>query len=346
MLYGAPENPSKHAVITYLAPLPGRYRVRGIKRSAWIGMSAVALLAVVAYVGYVYRAVPDRFEKKSPNTKRILISSAMSLWAVRTGGEIVVTWNATAPAVTAARVGVLSVKDGAINREIPLNQAQLREAKLVYLPQSEQLEVVLEVFSATGEALRESIIVEVDREAVQRADDATFEASPPNETTHRAAPQESDRPNARVRSFVPPVAAGRRPPSDAVLVSDAPPVQVAHAVTPQASVVPPVVGAPILPPPPRLMTTQPARSARQVRPAVPANVIALLRAPTHIRVRVEIDAQGNVTRAEALTPADAGVSGFLNRSAVEAARLWSFTPARQGSVSVPSEMVLSFVFGE
>jgi hypothetical protein len=245
-------------------------------------------------------------------------------------------------------VGVLSVKDGATRHDIPLNQTQLRQAKLVYLPQSNRLEMTLEVFSPGGEALRESIIVDLNPQAAQPAKVAAVEISPPKETTHIAVPpQQDDPPMNPVRSFVPPARAVGRPPSDAVLVSDAPPVQSAQALTPQVGVMPAAVaGTPPPPPPPSGLPIQPARSIRPVRPAVPPNVTALLKSPTRIGVRVQIDAQGNVTRAEALTPASGGVSGFLSRSAVEAALLWTFAPARQGSVNIPSEVVLNFVFGE
>jgi outer membrane biosynthesis protein TonB len=85
----------------------------------------------------------------------------------------------------------------------------------------------------------------------------------------------------------------------------------------------------------------PAKSIREARPAVPANLSNMIASEVQVDVRVEIDATGRVTQARPLASIGP-VSAFLVASARAAARLWLFEPARRGSQNVPSEMVLKF----
>jgi hypothetical protein len=85
----------------------------------------------------------------------------------------------------------------------------------------------------------------------------------------------------------------------------------------------------------------PPRPLRQVKPATPSNVRNLISEDVQINVRVEIDATGRVVRAE---PVSKGKHDFLTSLALEAARQWRFSPAREGSQNVSSSAVVGFQF--
>ena len=299
-----------------------------------------AIAAVVAAVlGAGYFVVTGLADRGKPDTaltaERLVISSALSLSTAKTQDEYAITWNATAAGVANARVGVLSIHDGATNREIPLSKSQLEAGKLAYSPQSERFDVALEVFSPAGERLRESMIVTVPAQLLPPEVIRPAEGTPTVPRKREISPD-------RVRTFVPPSVAPRRPVPDAVLLAEAPSLQIAQATSRPITAGAPPVSLPLVTKPP---APQPPQPLRRVSPSIPPNVAALIRTPTNIRVRVQIDARGNVIRADALNGSNTGVNGFLTKSAVDAARLWSFTPARQGSAAVPGELVLSFAFG-
>jgi periplasmic protein TonB len=85
----------------------------------------------------------------------------------------------------------------------------------------------------------------------------------------------------------------------------------------------------------------PPRPVRQVKPSTPSNVRQLISEDVQINVKVEIDATGRVVRAE---PVSKEKQDFLTALAVEAARQWRFSPARQGSQNVSSSAVVGFQF--
>jgi TonB family protein len=60
-----------------------------------------------------------------------------------------------------------------------------------------------------------------------------------------------------------------------------------------------------------------------------------------VRVRVQVDASGNVTEARLES---AGPSKYFARLSVEAAREWKFTPSQVQGRPVASEWVLRFGF--
>ena len=60
-----------------------------------------------------------------------------------------------------------------------------------------------------------------------------------------------------------------------------------------------------------------------------------------IRVKVEVDAAGNVERATFITE---GPSKYFARQAMEAAQQWKFAPAQVNGQAVPSAWILHFGF--
>jgi len=65
--------------------------------------------------------------------------------------------------------------------------------------------------------------------------------------------------------------------------------------------------------------------------------------PKTIAVQVVIDKTGRVTQAEARS--SSGVQKMVIDKLLEAARSWTFVPARLGNEPIPSEFTLQFTFG-
>ncbi|MBV9745955.1 MAG: energy transducer TonB [Acidobacteriia bacterium] len=82
---------------------------------------------------------------------------------------------------------------------------------------------------------------------------------------------------------------------------------------------------------------------RKVRPAVPASLRSKLPESVSVEVKVQIDAAGKVTRAAPVGDLT-DTQKLLAPGTVEAARLWSFEPARRNGQRVESESTLKFDF--
>jgi TonB family protein len=61
-----------------------------------------------------------------------------------------------------------------------------------------------------------------------------------------------------------------------------------------------------------------------------------------VEVRVAVDAAGNVSQAQLVSP---GPSHYFAEKALTAARHWKFTPARVNGKATASEWLLRFQFG-
>ncbi len=81
----------------------------------------------------------------------------------------------------------------------------------------------------------------------------------------------------------------------------------------------------------------------QVSPEVPEGIRPRIGKPIPIDVRVHISREGHVTSAIAIQHGD-GLVDFLADRAVAAARLWTFTPAKEGGKPVNSTRTIHFVF--
>jgi outer membrane biosynthesis protein TonB len=196
----------------------------------------------------------------------------------------------------------------------------------------------------------------------------------PQSPTVTAAPGKSDKvpsaPRPEVRTFSPP--ASPKPVAPASVLSAPPELPNARSVTP--------IPAPALPSPPSSVAAppsnpvnspanqpasappEPARSSppavtnaapkgplspprvvRQVNPAAPESVKRKLHGELLIRVLVDVDANGKVKNAVALTKGDK-LTDSLAALAVEAARQSQFEPAKQGDQKVDGQATLQFRF--
>jgi TonB family protein len=80
---------------------------------------------------------------------------------------------------------------------------------------------------------------------------------------------------------------------------------------------------------------------KQVVPDVPRSASATIRGTIKVRVKVAVDASGNVARATLASP---GPSKYFANLALEAARGWQFRPANVDGQNLPAEWMLEFRF--
>jgi len=81
---------------------------------------------------------------------------------------------------------------------------------------------------------------------------------------------------------------------------------------------------------------------RRVLPDVPQSARDTIQGIVRVGVKVQVDATGNVTDAELVSP---GPSKYFARLARQAAQDWKFAPAQSSGQNVPAEWTLRFAFG-
>jgi TonB family protein len=301
--------------------------------------------------------IPARTTIRAPESVGLMVS--------RSGADIGIVWNGQAPLITGARVAVLTIDDGGFRRDVPLTPDQLRSSRLVYTPQTDTVEVALEIFANDGRVTRENVIAVANAgtsaPTATRARPLQMEIQVEKSAAEPRDPSESqERHGGAIREFVPPavrvepiapLAEAPIPPALAVRM-DAPrmdppvverPVQTIPAPVPleapHSLSVKPSEQIQVLSQPP----VQPAVPVRQVKPVLPRNVKAMLTSRANVKVRIQVDATGKVTGAEAVAPIGS-LERFLGAAAASAARMWTFEPAMAGQRKVPSELTLEFTF--
>lgn len=119
-------------------------------------------------------------------------------------------------------------------------------------------------------------------------------------------------------------------------------VRSAAAVTPA-----PTQAGPTQPTPPQpakvVRRTEP-RAIHRAPPIVAAGIRPRITGTIAIDVRVHIDQRGRVTSAAPVVKPSQGLHAYLSASAVQAARLWRFEPARENGKAVPGTQTIHFVF--
>lgn len=324
-----------------------------------------ALLAlVIALAGVLaYRFFKPETHREAAVTTRPVLSSPMFLSATRADQNVIVTWDANLPAISGARIGILMIKDGNSQTELPLTKAQLQIGKMIYVTQAARLELTLEVFSPEGKSTRESIMLAFTEptKSRSRVDPVAVQSAPQTMSTREALPTravETAAPSAPVRTFVPATnKTNVKVPEQNVIIADTPPTAHVAAFDPSAMKAPDFLApSPVRQVAPlsserqgeavrisRPIAVQPPIPIRQVKPAVPDNVSAMLKRRVDVQVRVAIDQTGKVIMAQPLVP-PGGLNQYLGTSAASAARLWTFQPARRGDAPVVSELILNFTF--
>jgi hypothetical protein len=326
------------------------------KSAFWI--AGILSLAAGAYAILPYVSWKTEPPKQAqPEPRVAVVASPTSLSVSQQGKNVEIVWDSQLPAIADARVGVLTIKDGDWQVELPLTKVQLQMNKLIYPPKTDQLEVTFEVFSAAGKSTREAAMF-VRQPSVRWRSVPAVAASPqapviPRTQVQAAAetPSKTEAVNPPVRTFGANRLNRQKPVPEPSVVTEAPAAQVPvdrglrspDFLAPSLQQPAPKFTEPPPSPPRVAIAVQPPRPTQQVRPIVPPTAIAMLKRTVDIQVRVSVSDQGKVIGTEATGPA-AGLYHYLATSAVQAARNWKFQPAQRGTTPVASEIILHFLF--
>lgn len=328
-------------------------------------LGAALLLLAAGWAARSY--VTSRSQPKASEEKfngRFVISSPLSLWATRAGKDVTITWDSRRPALFDARVGILTIKDASEQTEVSLTKAQLQTDRFTYDSKGDFLEISLEVFAPGGKSALESIMVAAPQLSTRsRSETPAIEVRRTEPVPRSAPPPPAIRAALSsampVRRFAAPTVR-RTVPAPTSMIPDAPPATQTAAVDPARMRAPDFlpkaaqIQAPAAPAQ-EMRQALPARSAapitpvqapkalREIRPTLPFSVASMLKRPTQVQVRVFVDQYGRVTRAEPVIP-PGGINQYLGASAANAAKLWTFQPARRGDTPLASELVLNFTF--
>ena len=270
---------------------------------------------------------------------------ALSLQVERRGEDLRISWNRNSTEVRIAKYGTLSIRDGETqHQELHLSLDQLRTGSVLYTPANSTVQFRLEIIGVDGSSTSETVV------ALSSPKHAGIPAPAPLAVRPAGSPADTVARPATRQHFgepVPVVLMNARTGDHKVSAptAESETIRTASfqpAVTPVATPADSSIAVEVskLESPGEAEIT-PAKSIREARPAVPANLSNMIASEVQVDVRVEIDATGRVTQARPLASIGP-VSAFLVASARAAARLWLFEPARRGSQNVPSEMVLKF----
>jgi hypothetical protein len=270
----------------------------------------------------------------------------MSLHAIRRGADLELTWNRDSALFADAISGTLSIQDGDSMRLVPFEAAQLQDGSLLYSPRTDQILMRLTVTTPSCTAT-ESVTVILPNVGEPQ----TFTVPPTKNSptvTGSPAPHRSDSNFKLSRTFTAPLSA-----KDIAPVASIPPDPPALNAGPSTLALPSVFdGLPSAPPPPPLQqltpptpgvtTYEPPVAVVKTQPVFPTYLRNLIVKRTIVEVKVTIDKNGKVIKAEPIPQEN--ISRYWLNSAVDAALLWKFKPARSNHEPVWSETILQFVF--
>lgn len=339
------------------SPVPAKPR-----RALWKGAGWVLLAACVG--GGAALGVRFFLERSQPPLAQPILAAPLSvaaepapqpsigLHAERQNADLKLTWDRGSAVIVHATSAVLSIEDGDARRTIPLQAAQVRTGSILYTPVSDQVQMELAV-ATPAESATESVLVLLPKAGAVR----TVAILPPVLATpsQAAAPQRAS-PILPARRFTAPPASPRQ---SAPVVPLSEPPTLASGANPAAPATPSWSRPSFIlqpPPAPSVASTEPkpqrtpatgpvyrqARPVHEVRPTLRVALRNLSSKVTTVEVMVAIDASGKVVKAE--PQPQAGVNPMIVSAALQAARQWTFNPARQGDQPVASEMLLRFNF--
>jgi len=117
---------------------------------------ALAILAVtVASLASGLYAASDAEEF---NTSRApLPQSSLGLRVASKPQQVEILWNHDSSAIQAAESGLIQISDGDIAEAVPFDARQLQDGSLVYRPQTNKVNISLEVKERDGQQISESL---------------------------------------------------------------------------------------------------------------------------------------------------------------------------------------------
>jgi hypothetical protein len=354
-------------VVVQLPPAPASAPVRKRRTPVLISIAlvcfAMCILAAAALLSL--RFYPEKFSLSWPNTPvRPLLSTPpqafIGLHAERQNGDLVLTWNRQSALITGATSGVLLIQDGDATRQIPLDATQVRGGSILYSPATDQVQMRLTVTNPAS-TTTESVMVLLPKTGPPQVKTL----GPPKTTSaaHSDVPVRETAQPRPLRPFAAPDTRRALPSSPATVIDDLPALNISPnlgaalpaalpgpqppAPSPAKQSAPPPTP---LPPAPVQQQTplrvapayHPPVAISEVMPEFPAVLRPVVFKPKTVEVRVTIDKEGKVIKAEPIPQKD--LSKFMVDAAIYAARLWKFRPALSGDQPVPSEMLLQFIF--
>jgi hypothetical protein len=294
------------------------------RRWALAGVGVLALLALAALFG-PWRSAP-------PTPGR---AETLGLRYEARGSQVRVNWDKSLALIRAAQTGILSIREGSHETTVPLAGDQLRTGSVVYtrMGGGDSVRFRLEVTDAQSNRSSEDLMAQLPPENVGAK--ASRRGPPESPRIEIAEPEPAPPvPSPATKSFQAPTrsnsARETTPPSP-----DLPSVSLpgaANASLPE-SITPP------RPPPPKALVLTPAKAIRVVRPPLPANVAAMVRAKTRVQVKVTLDRSGNVVAAEPVATDPA--ARLLGNIVATAARNWRFEPARLDGVPAAGSLIVN-----
>ncbi len=329
-----------------------------IRRATWLLFAVVLVALGVPTAAWLFRNQLSRawsaFQAAQPAASPSRTGSvySMSLRARRQNGDLELTWDRESEVVRAAVSGMLSVLDGELRLQIPLDAAQVRSGSVLYVPSTDRIQIQFTV-TTPERASTESVMVLVPKVGAPRTQSlgpARISAAP---VPPVEAPSDHSTPVRATRPFIAPT---MTQPSGSGAAAEDPPMPTASPNVGIAVSLPSSSQAPSVPPPAasgsQTAAQQPVAHLQpefhppvaitQAKPVFPTGLRSVALKPLTIGIRVAIDRRGKVTRAEPLSAGSA--HKLFVDEAVHAARLWRFLPARRGEEPVESEIVLQFVF--
>ena len=304
--------------------------------SLWLVV--VMLAATLAIILLRYR--PQAFTAKDEGS----LAASMGFEAVRSDPGLELHWNASALALKTAKTGVLTITDGSQVRKLELDRAQLETGRVHYVPETQDVNFRLEVYTQNNRNLSESVRILGNTLAGTSSSKAdTAHKIPPKDTL--TSPNRNSVSNLHRPSAVKPAEA--KPNSSMAQLA----VRDAQNQPKEASLVapPPSKPKPVTPGPPVALSDQsgmPSYIGPQPLQKPTPNVTALSAGIDSIRevgVEVYIDDSGRVTNAR-IVNANSNANSALEKAAISDALQWTFEPARLHGKAISSTHKILFRF--
>lgn len=246
------------------------------------------------------------------------VHSQIGLQATRSADEqFSLNWNRSSSVVLKAKGAKLTITDGRLSHELPLDNAQLRSGKILYSTNAPQVQFRLVVYRENGQSIAETVR-------------AASPASPSPTATASARVALNSRPSLLPtnisRSTKALASELRQPPrtrtqdsTEHLKLTALDSVRAAHK--------------PVYNPP---------RPIRQVMPEL-HSLGQTIRDGTQISIKVRIDETGHVMSAEPANE-NPGLDDLLLRASLSAAMEWLFEPATVNNKPAPAAHTIVFNF--
>jgi len=274
------------------------------RRAPWLAGAAAA--ALIGGGAAAYRLLASGAPVVDEQMAR---GTGLHLRVARNVEDLDITWNRHAEALRDAKSGALTIRNGRVDRTIPVSSKQLREGRVTYHPVSGvDADFRLEIVTADGNLVAESTqLLGFDTAPSSPLPiPATAKSKEAHQRTERPRPQRQAADRAEATRKVQPTAVEGATRTEAVVV-------------------------------------------RRANPVLTRDVLAEMQkaeGKVSISVLVSITPQGTVQSAKVVgstgEPSQSG--SYMRLASLKAAREWKFRPAMVGGKPSASELTLVFNF--